>query len=255
MIYILLPSYNEENGLQEVLPALIEMSAVYKEPMRVVVVDDGSKDRTSAVALSYKEKLDLKLIAFPQNRGVTEVFKEGFKFIMADCKNPELDICIVLDSDNTQDPRLIPEMVRRIEAGDDIVIASRFEGNGGMIGCPWVRQIFSYGVSWIMRILAGLPNVKDYSIFYRACRVSLIKAGFDRYGDRLIEGKGFASICSLLLKMGNITRRTSEIPLILRYDNKQGISGHKIFRTIRGYLELIWQYIISDRYRKMERIS
>jgi dolichol-phosphate mannosyltransferase len=255
MIYVLLPSYNEESGLQEVLPALIDIAASYKEPMRVVVVDDGSKDRTSEVVRSFEKKLDLKLITFPQNQGVTEVFRQGFKFIMADSKNHGHDICIVLDSDNTQDPRLIPEMVRRIEQGDDIVIASRFEGNGGMVGCPWVRQIFSYGVSWIMRILAGLPNVKDYSIFYRACRVSLIKAGFDRYGERLIEGKGFASICSLLLKMGTITRKTSEIPLILRYDNKQGMSGNKIFRTIRGYLELIWQYIISDRYRKMERIS
>lgn len=255
MIYILLPSYNEEIGLQEVLPILIDMTGSYKEPMRVVVVDDGSKDRTSEVARSFEKKLDLKLITFPQNQGVTEVFKQGFKFILADSKNAERDICVVLDSDNTQDPRLIPEMVRRIESGDDIVIASRFEGNGGMVGCPWVRQIFSYGVSWIMRILAGLPNVKDYSIFYRACRVILIKKGFERYGDRLIEGKGFASICSLLLKMGNITRKTSEIPLVLRYDNKQGMSGNRIFRTIRGYLELIWQYIISDRYRKMERIS
>ncbi|MBL7996665.1 glycosyltransferase family 2 protein [bacterium] len=254
MIYILLPSYNEENGLQEVLPILKEISASSRDPFRVVVVDDGSKDRTSEVARSFISELDLKLITFPQNQGVTEVFKKGFKFIIEDSKEPEKDICVVLDSDNTQDPRLIPEMIRRIESGDDIVIASRFEGNGGMIGCPWTRQIFSYGVSWIMRILVGLPNVKDYSIFYRACRVGLIKSSFDRYGDRLIEGRGFASICSLLLKMGNLTRKTAEIPLILRYDNKQGMSGNKIFRTIRGYLELIWQYVISDRYRKMERL-
>ena len=251
----MLPSYNEENGLREVLPILKKMAETSTEPYRVVVVDDGSKDRTSEVARSFESSLDLKLITFPQNRGVTEVFKTGFKFIIEDSKEPDNDICVVLDSDNTQDPKLIPDMVRRIEAGDDIVIASRFEGNGGMVGCPWMRQVFSYGVSWLMRTLVGLPNVKDYSIFYRACRVSLIKISFDRYGERLIEGKGFASICSLLLKMGNITRKTSEIPLILRYDNKQGISGNKILRTIRGYLELIWHYIISDRYRKMERLS
>ena len=253
MIYILLPSYNEEHGLQEVLPILKTMSLTSKEPMRIVVVDDGSKDRTSEVARSFEKQLDLKLITFPQNRGVTEVFKAGFKFILEDSKKQDKDICVVLDSDNTQDPQLIPTMIDRIAKGDDIVIASRFEGNGGMVGCPWTRQVFSYGVSWIMRILVGLPNVKDYSIFYRACRVSLIQQSFDRYGDRLIEGKGFASICSLLLKMGNITKKTSEIPLILRYDQKQGMSGNKIFRTIRGYLELIWQYIVTNRYRKLEK--
>lgn len=56
MIYILLPSYNEENGLQEVLPILIDMAGLYKELMRVVVVDDGSKDRTSEVARSFEKK-------------------------------------------------------------------------------------------------------------------------------------------------------------------------------------------------------
>ncbi len=254
MVYILLPSYNEEHGLGEVLPILREMSHSFKEGMRVVVVDDGSKDRTSEVAKSFEKQLDLKLITFPHNQGVTEVFRSGFRFILNDSKDHQKDICVVLDSDNTQDPKLIPLMIQKIESGDDIVIASRFEGNGGMVGCPWMRQVFSYGVSWIMRILVGLPNVKDYSIFYRACRVSLIQQGFDRYGERLIEGKGFASICSLLLKMGNITRKTSEIPLILRYDNKQGMSGNKIFRTIRGYLELIGQYIITNRYRKLEKV-
>lgn len=255
MIYVMLPSYNEEKGLQEVLPILIEMTAGSPKPYRIVVIDDGSKDRTSEVARTFSSSLDLHLITFPQNRGVTEVFREGFNFIVKDSREPDKDICVVLDSDNTQDPRLITVMVDRVESGDDIVIASRFEGNGGMIGCPWMRQIFSYGVSWIMRILVGLPNVKDYSIFYRACRVSLIQKSFERYGDRLIEGRGFASICSLLLKMGNLTQKTSEIPLVLRYDHKQGISGNKILRTIRGYLELIWQYILSDRYRKMERLT
>jgi len=253
MIYVMLPAYNEEKGLEKVLSALQSLAPELPGPLRVVVIDDGSKDRTREVAQSFSNKLDLKIIKFDTNQGVTEVFKKGLSFIVGDSWSPEKDICVVLDSDNTQNPRVTLDLVNKIQEGSDIVIASRFEGNGKMEGCPLPRLVFSLGVAWLMRLIVHLPNVKDYSIFYRAYRISILKTGFERYGDRLIEGKGFAAVCSLLIKLGNITNRISEVPLVLQYQLKEGTSGMKILKTIRGYLELICDYIASDRFRKMER--
>jgi dolichol-phosphate mannosyltransferase len=137
-----------------------------------------------------------------------------------------------------------------VRAGDDIVIASRFEGHGKMIGCPWLRATLSIGVSWLMRLLVRLPHVKDYSTFYKAYRMRVLKEGFELYGDRLLAGEGFAVSCGQLIKLSNITKRIAEVPLVLRYDMKGGRSGMKLLRTLRGYLRLIWQSVTTRNFRR-----
>ncbi len=255
MIYVILPAFNEEAGLPHVLNKLIEMQASSNQSFKVVVVDDGSKDSTSRVAQSYQNRLDLKLFTFTSNKGVAEVFRQGFEFACQDSRNPSEDIAIVLDSDNTQDPLVMLKMADQIRQGDDLVIASRFEGEGKMIGCPFLRSVFSYGVMALMRLIAGLPNVKDYSTFYRAYRIDLLKKGFDEYGDHLLDGKGFSVAAGLLLKLGNLTKKITEVPLILRYDLKGGASGNKIMKTIHGYLLLISDYLKTNRFQSLRRDS
>ena len=251
MIYVVLPAFNEEVGLPHVLDKIIQIQARTGESFKTVVVDDGSKDRTSEIAASYRSKTNLHLITFPQNQGVAEVFRQGFEYVCIDSKNPNEDIAIVLDSDNTQDPEVMLTMASKIRGGDDLVIASRFEGEGKMIGCPFMRSLFSFGVMWIMRVLAGLPGIKDYSTFYRAYRVSLLAKGFKVYGARLLDGKGFSVAAGLLLKLGNLTSKMSEVPLILRYDLKGGTSGNKIMRTINGYIGLIGDYLKTNRFKSL----
>lgn len=251
MIYVLLPSFNEELGLAQLLPRLQEMAKQSPDTFKIVVVDDGSRDKTSEVAASFSDRLDLKLIRFEQNRGVGEVFRAGFHFVCEDSRSPNQDICVALDSDNTQDPNVMISMVQRIQAGDDLVIASRYEGEGHMVGCPWHRSLYSYGVSWLLRLLTRLSAIKDFSTFYRAYRVRLLQKGFERYGENLLAGRGFAVMGACLLKLANLTGKISEVPLILRYDLKAGSSGNKIGKTIRGYLELIMEYVKTNRYRNL----
>ncbi|MCO5060636.1 MAG: glycosyltransferase family 2 protein [Kiritimatiellae bacterium] len=250
MIYVLLPAYNEEKGLQEVLPVLERLREKLDAPLRVVVVNDGSRDRTAEVARSFQNRLDLHLIDFPKNQGVGEVFRQGFRFVVSDSHTPNDDICIVLDSDNTQDPALIPIMIEKIRGGSDLVIASRFEAGGKMIGCPWPRQLLSYGVGTLLKVFVGLRGVKDYSTFYRAHRVRILAEGFARYGDGLLAGKGFAVMGGMLIRLSNITDRMTEVPLVLRYDLKGGSSGIKLWKTIRGYIELIAESVRTRRFSR-----
>ena len=251
MNYVVLPAFNEEKGIGAVLAKIQEIAARNSsEKWKVIVVDDGSKDRTSQIARTFQGKLDLHVIQFPQNQGVAEVFRQGFGYVTTDSHDPQNDICILLDSDNTQDPEVMLTMIQKIRGGKDIVIASRFEGNGCMIGCPFQRQLFSYGISWILRMLVRFPTVKDYSTFYRAYRVSVLQDASERYGKAFFEGKGFAVAAGMLLKLGNITREFAEVPLILRYDLKGGSSGNKIMKTIQGYVGLIWDYSITAGFRQ-----
>jgi len=252
VIFVLLPAYNEEQGIRQVLTRIKQIAEATKEPFRVIVVDDGSADKTSEYPRSFSDQLDLKLIVFPENRGVAEVFRIGFRYICDESADPANDICIVLDSDNTQDPRVMVDLIKKIREGDDLVIASRFKSPGRMVGCSLMRHLYSVGLSILMQLIVGLPGVKDYSMFYRAYRVSLLKKGFSRYEDRLVEGKGFSVMGGCLIKLSNLTNRISEVPLTLRYGKKRGASGINVLKTIRGYMELIRECVRTDRFRKIE---
>jgi len=253
MIYVLLPAYNEEQGIRLVLNRLIQMMPLFGAPIKVVVIDDGSGDKTSDVVRGFKGPLDIDLFVFERNRGVREVFRKGFLHIVRSSQDPKNDICVVLDSDNTQDPRVMIEMILRIRGGDDLVIASRFVKPGCMKGCTLMRHVYSIGLSWLMRLFIGIPGVKDYSMFYRAYRVSLLEKGFQAFGDALLYGKGFSAIGGCLVKLSNYARSISEVPLILRYGKKRSASGIHVKPTILGYFEMIRDSLRTDRFRKVAK--
>jgi dolichol-phosphate mannosyltransferase len=253
VIYIVLPSYNEEKALRKLLPLIQETASAANFPFRVIVVDDGSRDGTSEVARSFADALNIRVLRFEQNRGVAEVLKAGLRLVLEESRDPDEDVCVILDADNTHDPRLILEIIPKLREGEDIVVASRFRGNGGMVGCPLPRRLLSYAVSWTMRIAIHIPHITDYSTFYRAYRVSVLRKGFDAYGDDLLAGKGFAPVGGMLIKLSNLTRRISEVPLLLRYDLKAGRSGNRLFKTARGYVELILASWATNRFRTLMR--
>lgn len=240
MIHILLPAYNEEEGLEKLLDRIRRIGEAFRLEYRVLIVDDGSRDHTAVVIDSFAGQMPLERISFPENRGVTEVFLVGFHRICDGA--PDDDICITLDADNTQSPYVILDVIDRMRHGADLVVASRFAPGGGMVKAPPVRRLLSLGVAFLLGKLVALPAIRDYSTFYRGYRVGLIRRGLATYGDRLMDGEGFSGMADMLIKLARIAREPAEVPLVLRYDLKEGGSGMRVFRTIKGYLAVLWRH-------------
>jgi dolichol-phosphate mannosyltransferase len=237
MIYIVLPAYNEEEGLEKLLERIRRIGRAYSLEYQLIIVNDGSSDHTAQVVESYADVMPVELINFEKNRGITQVFRTGFKRV---CElGEDEDICITMDADNTQNPYVILDIVKKISQGFDIVIASRFEEGGKVVKAPWFRMLLSLGVAWLLKHFVPIKGVQDYSTFYRGYRVKILREAFARHGEALIEGHGFSGMADLLIKASKITDRIGEVPFVLRYDLKEGGSGMRIFRTIGGYLLLI----------------
>ena len=212
---------------------------------KIIIVNDGSSDHTDLVIRSYSNTMPIEIIGFEANRGVTEVFRAGFRKVCDEARDD--DICVTMDSDNTQNPYVMLDMLKIMESDKkiDIVIASRFEKGGAMVGAPVIRRWLSIGISHILKSLIPIDGVTDYSTFYRACRVKILKDGFAKYGDDLIKGHGFSAMARLLIKLSGLPARIKEVPFILRYDLKEGGSSMNIGRTISGYLNLIMECLGS----------
>lgn len=117
-----------------------------------------------------------------------------------------------------------------------------------MIGVPPHRVFFSHAARWVMALLVGVPNVRDYSSAYRAYHAEFLARGFEMYSDDLFSGKGFSGLAGSLLRLNYLQPRVCEVPLVLRYDFKQGVSQMRIWNTIQGYLDILWGHF-RGRFR------
>lgn len=113
-VLIIIPAYNEEANIERVVNNLIENYPQYD----YVVVNDGSKDRTSEICI----KNGYNLLDQKQNLGLAGAFQTGMKYAL----KKGYDAAIQFDGDGQHRPEYIKDMVAFIKKGDDIVIGSRF---------------------------------------------------------------------------------------------------------------------------------
>jgi len=201
-VYLLLPAYNEEKAL----PSLLEK--VRSQDWRMVVVDDGSSDRTAEVAAKHCSVL----LRHDQNRGLGEALRTGFDYLARNAADD--DVVVTMDADDTHDPALIPAMLAKLK-DSDIVIASRYCRGGRQTGVGWLRAVLSRVMSLVLGLAFPVRGASDYSSGYRAYKVNLLKKGLR------IESRGFACMPEVLVKLAATGARVAEVPLVMHYELKK----------------------------------
>ena len=228
-VYLLLPAYNEEKALPSLLAAVPhKWQAVDYE---VVVVDDGSRDRTAEIAAQYP----VTLLRHERNKGLGEALKTGFGYIAA--RGLPDDLVLTMDADDTHDPALLSKMEEKLP-GHDIVIASRYCPGGKQTGVGVVRALLSRIMSVVLRFVFPVKGASDYSSGFRLYRVELVGRGLRTFGGRLIESPGFSCMPEILIKLAALGARVAEVPLDLRYELKKSGSKFQPAGLIVGYLNL-----------------
>ena len=245
-IYIILPAYNEEQSLPKLLDRINFIFFDSGLNLKVLVVNDGSTDNTLDVVNQSIEKLEvpIEIIDLQPNRGLAGAIKEGLFEGVNRCESDE-DIIIVMDADNTHTPGLLMRMVRMITEGHDIVIASRYKSGARVVGLSRFRKMLSFGASILFRTLVGIEGVKDYTCGYRAYRSKILRQAFDQYKDKFIQQSGFGCMIEILLRVKKFDPIMGEVPLVLRYDYKEGESKMKIWKTTSQTLSLLKEHITT----------
>ena len=238
-VAIVLPAFNEEKDLPALLARIRENLDGKGFQYHVIVVDDGSSDRTAEIAVEASRVMPLHLIQHEVNSGLGAAIQTGLRAAMTTA-----DAVVVMDSDNTHDPFHVHAMVAELENGvAHVVIASRFQKGSVVMGVPIYRQVLSIGCFFLMKVLVPFAYVRDYSTGFRAYRASILQRMALVYGaDKLVEERGFVCMLEVLLKLRAIGACAAEIPYTLRYDLKVGVSKLKIWRTLVRYLAVVRKY-------------
>jgi dolichol-phosphate mannosyltransferase len=210
---------------------------------KVVIVDDGSRDRTGEVVLEWSSRLSIDLVTHPENLGLGETIRDALRRASEVAEAD--DVIVTMDADNTHSPTLIPEMLRLIGAGNDLVIASRYRKGSRVVGLSWYRHLMSYGARVLFQIVFPIPNVRDYTCGFRAYRVDALRKAFAVYGQGFVTERSFACMAEILLRLRKLSFKMAEVPMVLHYDLKEGASKMNVARTVSRTLRLMIRIRVS----------
>lgn len=149
-VVITIPAFNEESSLAMLVKDIHEVMKSSRYSYKILVLDDGSTDRTKEVA----SKLGAVVFSNPVRMGLAETFKTEMKKALE--LNP--DIIIHIDADYQYSPKDIPRLIKPIEDGEaDLVLGNRFQG--GIDSMPLMKRLgnkaFSKVISDITRFRVG----------------------------------------------------------------------------------------------------
>ncbi|MFX1521112.1 MAG: polyprenol monophosphomannose synthase [Promethearchaeota archaeon] len=158
---VVLPTFNESQNIGKLIQILEEIFDTHNIDGEIVVVDDNSPDGTAIIARKLAEDYgNIKVIRRPQPMGVGSAVKDGIK-------HTTKDTIILMDCDFSHPPALIPQLIKRTKYAD-IVIASRYAPNGGMIA-PRIRVLASRIVNFFVKLVVNIP-VNDATGGYHAIK-------------------------------------------------------------------------------------
>ena len=186
---IIIPAYNEEEGLPVVLNKIFK---IIDETYEVIVVDDGSTDKTYQVASQFP----CRIIKHEQNKGKGEAIKTGIKY-----SKGENIICI--DADGTYPAELIPKMSKAL-ADYDAVVGSRFYGKNNI-------PLFNRFGNWLFRntikIIYGFKPYDPLTGFWGIKKV---------YAKKILPIARFAPDAEMQMKAARMKLRMLDIPVTYR---------------------------------------
>jgi dolichol-phosphate mannosyltransferase len=224
MVSVVLPTYNEREGIAELVGEILTVARPAGLDLEVLVVDDASPDGTAEhVEAVFRAEPAVRVHVRRDERGLASAIYRGIREARG-------DVVVIMDSDGNHDPALLPLMVRCVE-DFDVVIGSRYVLGGGMLTSRF-RYWGSYAFNILIRIGLGL-RIHDNLSGYLAFRPTLLRgldpdAVFYGYGDYAIR------LLHHVVRQGG---RVLEIPTVYRF-RKGGESKTR-------FLAYFWTYLAS----------
>lgn len=214
----MIPAFNEENGIGGVLDHMLEVTRAFPMAHEIIVVDDGSNDRTREVAEGYA---DIKVIRHPVNRGYGAALKTGIRHAAHDF------ICIT-DADGTYPNDRIPELLQALVKEDlDMIVGAR---TGPNVEIPLIRRPAKWAIRKLAEYVAG-QRIPDINSGLRIFRRVLATRMFSMLPD------GFSFTTTITL--GMLTNAYLVQYVAIDYHGRIGNSKIRPIRDTLGFTQLI----------------
>jgi len=216
MLSIVIPLYNEEKNVEPLYRELTTVLNSVEEKYEIIVVDDGSTDRSFDTLKKIAERdKALKIIRFKRNFGQSTALSAGFQHARG-------DIVITMDADLQNDPKDIPKLLAELKKGYDVVCGWRKDRKDPLFS----KRIPSLFSNWLVSRMSGL-KIHDSGCTLRAYKKEAIK-------DISLYGEMHRYIPFILAVEGN-----SITEIEVRHNpRKHGKTKYNFLRLLKGISDL-----------------
>ncbi len=213
---VLVPVYNEERTLEEVVRRVCAVQ-LSKE---IILVDDGSKDRSREILARLKDQSErandplnqIKVFFQPENQGKGAAIKTAISHVTG-------DVVIVQDADLEYDPKDYLSLIEPIQDGSaDVVYGTRFAGGGAHRVLFFWHSLGNRTLTLLSNMLTNL-NLSDMEVGYKVFRAEVLK-GIELKSNRF----GFEP--EITIKLAKKRCRFYEVPI--SYHGRTYEEGKKI---------------------------
>lgn len=222
-ISVVIPLFNEEESIPRLYETLTRALETYGRSYEIVIVDDGSTDGSFPLLRQLaREDQRLTIVRLRRNFGQTAAFAAGFARARG-------EVIVTMDADLQNDPRDIPSLMEKIDAGYDIVSGWRKHRQDRLLD----RKL----PSWIAnRLISNVTDVRlhDYGCSLKAYRREVLQ-------HVRLYGELHRFIPALASQVGG---SVAEVP-VNHHARRYGRSKYGLSRTIRVVLDLITVWFLS----------
>jgi glycosyltransferase involved in cell wall biosynthesis len=227
ILTIVIPAYNEEDGIAEIVQRVLnvkdEIVKTGIEQLELIVVDDGSKDRTAQIVAEIP---GATIIKHPVNKGYGAALKTGFSHARG-------ELIGFLDADGTYPPEYFPTLIRKIQEGNDLVIGSRMAGAESEM--PLSRRIGNFFFAGMISLL-GRQRITDSASGMRVFKREVLEKVYP-----LPDGLNLTPIMSTRALHEDVMMAEVPIP----YSERVGRSKLSVVRDGSIYLQSITWTVLT----------
>jgi glycosyltransferase involved in cell wall biosynthesis len=216
---VLIPAYNASLTILK----LIEKISKFIDKNDIIVVDDGSKDDTYAIA----QKTGAVVLSHKENKGKGEALKTGFKYALE--KN--YGACFTIDADLQHDPSSIPDFIQKANKNFNGILIGTRDINLKIM--PFARWLTNNLTSMILSILSG-QTIRDSQSGYRLISTQVLK-------KVKLKAKKYDLESEILVKAGRMGFKIDAIPIGTIYHG--GKSFINPFIDTGRFIKLMWRTI------------
>ncbi len=231
---LILPAHNEASNLPRVIPEARAAAPGYD----LVVIDDGSRDATAAVAASR----GAEVVTLPVNLGYGGAVQTGFRYAV----EHDYDLAVVMDADGQHDPAGIHLLAEAVLSGQaDVAVGSRFRGRMAYHQ-PWIKRVGMRLFAWTVSRITQREVTDPTSGFQALNRDALRFCAYDNYPVDYPDA-------DTLLALHYAGFRVVEVPVTMR-ERLSGVSMHSGWKPFYYVLKM-WLAISMVLLREKTDLS
>ena len=230
---IVIAVYNEKDNIKELTDRIYKSLGSLKIPFELIYVIDGT-DGSFEITKNIKESKDNLIINHsPKPRGLKNAFVKGFSLVDKNATH-----ILTMDADLNHQPEEIKDFISAVETtGGDIIIGSRYIKNARIEKLKLPKRAISKFSNFVIKLLWNM-KIKDKTSGYRLYKRRIIDKVIP-----LLKSKNFEFLFEILILSSHFGYKIIEIPIIFKAREK-GESKFELFKTMSGYLKLVFWYFL-----------